>query len=106
MGRADNSDIDLDRAAPTDSLDDLVLQKAQKLNLHRLRHVTDFIQKQGTVIGRLNLAHDLFHRAGEGAPLMPEQFALEQGLGDRRAAQRYERRLSSRAERVNSVRQQ
>ena len=51
IGGADDAYIDLNRAAPADPLDDLVLQKAQQLDLHRQRHVADLVEKQRALMG-------------------------------------------------------
>ena len=43
---ADHPDIDLDRPAPANPLDNLVLQETQQLDLHWLRHVANFVEEQ------------------------------------------------------------
>src|SRR5438477_1752727 len=103
MRRADNPYIHLDRATATNPLDDLILKKAQKLDLNRLRDVADFIEEQCAVVRSLNLSDDLLDCASEGASLVPEQLAFEQRLGNSRAAQWNERATCSRAERMDGV---
>src|SRR6476660_2522039 len=66
---ADHPYVDLDRATATNPLDDLVLKKAKKLDLDRLRDVADFIEEQCTVGGSLNFSDYLLYGASEGASL-------------------------------------
>ena len=105
VGGADDAHVDLDRAMPADPLDHLILQEAQQLDLHRQRQVADFVEEQRAAIGALDLADGLLHRAGEGALLMAEQLAFQQGLGDRRAIDRDEGLLGARAQAVDRLRQ-
>ena len=57
-----------------------VLQKPQQFGLERLAHVADFVQKNRAAIGFLDAAGFLFHRAGESALFVAEQFAFQEGF--------------------------
>ncbi len=72
---------DRDRPAPADALDHALLEEAQQLDLERQRHVADLVEEQRAAAGQLDLALGGLDRAGEGALLVPEQLAFEQGLG-------------------------
>jgi hypothetical protein len=67
-----------------------VLEEPQELGLHRHRHLADLVEEQGAAGRRLDLAAGPLGGAGERAALVPEQLALEQRLGDRRAVDRHE----------------
>ena len=104
--RTDDPHIDLHRLAAADPLDDLVLQEAQQLDLHRQRHIADFVEKQRAAIGAFDPADILLHRAGEGPLLVAEELAFEQCLGDGGAVDRDERRRGAPAQLVDRLRQQ
>ena len=85
VGGGHDAHIDLDPLPPADALDHLVLQEAQQLHLQRVRQVADLVEEQRAVIGTLDLADRLLHRAGECAALMAEQLGLPAGSpGSRR----------------------
>src|SRR5205823_2000701 len=100
---ADDPYVDLDRATATNPLDDLILKKAQQLDLYWLRDVADLIEKQRTVVRSLNLSNDLLYGSSERASLVSEQLALEQCLGNCRAAQGDERAICSKTERMDRM---
>ncbi len=78
----DDAHVHLNQLATAQPLDDTLLQEAQQLRLQRQRHVANLIEKQHTAVGGLDLAERLFHRAREGATLIPEQLALQERLGN------------------------
>ena len=86
-------------------LDHLLLQEAQQLDLQRQRQVADLVEEQRALLGLLDLADAARDRAGEGAPLMPEQLALQQVLRDRAAVDRDERPSRARPQLVQRLRQ-
>src|SRR5688500_6460246 len=47
--------------------------------------ITDFIQKQGSLVGLFEPADPALHRSREGASLMPKQFAFQQVFWNRGA---------------------
>ena len=106
VGGADDADIDTVLLSPADPLDDMVLQETQRLDLHGQRQIADFVEEKRTLVRFLDLADRLAHRAGEGALLVAEELAFEQGLRDRRAIDRDERALPAHAQAVKRVRQQ
>ena len=85
MRCADDTRVDADLAATADPLQDAFLHEAQQLRLQRHRHVADLVEEQCSPIGKLDFSHDLPVRSGIGALFVPEELALQNGLGDRSA---------------------
>ena len=73
VGRRDEADVDLDRAARADRIDLALLQRAQQLDLRVERQFADLVEKQRAAVGFGEFAGVLFGRAGEGALLVAEQ---------------------------------
>ncbi len=83
--------VDRDGLIASERHDLAFLDHAQQPRLQHQRHVADFIEEQCAAIGLKNLADPAFlHRAGEGAPGIAEQFALDQALGYGRAIDGHE----------------
>ena len=89
--RADDADVDGDRLAPADPLDDALLEEAQQLDLEGEGDVADLVEEQRPALGELDLALGRLDRAGVRALLIAEQLGLEEVLGDCRAVDRDER---------------
>ena len=81
-----------------------ILQDAQQFGLRRHRHLADFVQQQGAVLGHFEAAGAALGGAGEGALFVAEQFAFDQRFGQRGAVDGDERPLPARAERVQRAR--
>src|SRR5215467_1862679 len=90
VARRHHPHVDGDDAAPTHPLDLALLQEAQQLHLERQAHLRDLVQEQGAAVGHLHLALALGMGAREGALLVTEQLALQQGLGDGAAVDGHE----------------
>ena len=74
------------RARAAQALELALLQHAQQLRLQLQRDLADLVEKHRAVVGQLEAADALRDRAGERAPLVPEQLALEQARsGSRRS---------------------
>ena len=58
------------------------LQQAQQLDLDAQRDVTDLIEEEGATGCRLHQARFTGDGTGKGPALVPEEFALEEGLGE------------------------
>ena len=80
----------LERFIAADAGELAILQHAQDLPLQRQRHVADFVEEERAAVALLEAADALAGRAGEGAFLVAEEFALEQLLGDGGAVDRDE----------------
>ena len=82
------------RVGAADRLHRLLLQHAQHLGLRLQAHVADFVEENRAAVGHLELAAAIRDRAGERAPHMAEQLALDQLLGNRGAVDFDERAAS------------
>ena len=65
MGGDDDAHIHGDGALAADALHLAFFQHAQQLGLHGERHVPDFVEKDGAVLGLLELAEMAAGGAGE-----------------------------------------
>jgi PAS domain S-box-containing protein len=79
----DDPHAGLDGLPAADPLELLLLQEPEHLGLGRERHVADLVQEDRPVVALLELADPLPVRPGERAPLVAEQLALDQPLGQR-----------------------
>jgi hypothetical protein len=67
---------------PPTPLDPAILQHAQQLDLHVVRHVADLVEKQGAAVGFLEAPRALDMGAGEAAFFMAEQFGFDEVAGN------------------------
>ena len=79
------------RLVAAEALEVLLLQHAQHLALCQRRHVADFVEEQRAAVALLELADAAAVGPGEGALLVAEQLALQQGLRDGGAVDGQER---------------
>lgn len=91
VGGGDHPGGELNDLGATHSLEFMFLHDSQERRLGVERHVPDLVQEDGPVVGLLELADPALRCAGERALLMTEELAFDQGLGERRAVDRYER---------------
>ena len=73
-------DLDLALAAEPDNR--ALLQRSQKLGLHRQRHLANFIEKNRTPVGLFKPAGTRRLRAGKCTALEAKQFRLKQRVRD------------------------
>ena len=83
----------------------VVLQHAQQFGLRRRGHFADFVEQQRAAVGQLEAADAPLGRAGEGAALMAENFALHQRFGNRRAIDGDEGTVGARRKLMDGARQ-
>ncbi len=83
--RRDDAHIHGDRLVAANAFEGARLKDAQNLGLRGQRHVADLIEKDRAAVTLLELADALRGRAGERAPFVAEQFALQQVLRNGRA---------------------
>src|SRR6266550_7922851 len=74
----DDSDVHGSQLIRSQTLDLLLLQDAQELDLQCCRHAFDFVEKQRTAAGMLDLSDAAARSIGECAGLVAEHLALEQ----------------------------
>jgi hypothetical protein len=102
IGRGDDPDVDPPGSLLADPRELAVLEHAQQLALERERDLADLVEEERTAVGSLETADAVLLRAGEGAPHVPEELALEEVLRDRRAVDADERPLGAPAVRVDA----
>ena len=61
--------------------------------MERKGQLPDLVEEHRAAVGKLDQPHPAGIGAGERAPLVAEQFALQQGVGDRAAINGHERPL-------------
>ena len=93
-----------DVVAAADAPERLLLEEAQQLGLQRQRHLADLVEEHRAAVGLLEQADLALARVGEGAALVAEQLALEQGIGQRRAGDVRERLVRAVADGVQCAR--
>src|SRR5207237_6575542 len=92
-GRRNHAGSQLEDFGATDAAEFALLEHPKKLGLQFERQVADLVEEQSAALRQLEPASASLGRAGEGASLVPEKFALEQSVRDCRAVDRYEWRL-------------
>jgi hypothetical protein len=102
--RRDDAQIQRALARAADRPHRLRLQHVQELGLERRRHLAHLVEQQRSTVGLGEQPASIRARSGEGSFDVPEQLALQQRLGKRRAVDAHERLRVPRALRVNDVR--
>ena len=77
VGGGDHAHIDFNRPAAAHALNRLFAERAQQFHLRARIDLADLIEKKSAAIRQFKAADALFLRSGEGALLVPKQFALE-----------------------------
>src|SRR5262245_34505840 len=83
VGRGEHSHIDLDLGLAAEASDHAVLEDPQELRLKGRAHLGDLVEEDRALVRQLEAARPPLERAGERAPLVAEDLALEQRGGDR-----------------------
>ena len=78
VGRRDQAERRLDRLGAADPFDLAFLNGAQQLGLQVEPQVADLVEEQRAAAGQLELADALLHGAGERAPLVAKERALDE----------------------------
>ncbi len=95
--------MDGERSVAADPLERPFLQEAEQLRLHRRPELRDLVEEQGPAVGEFDPSLLARESTGEGAFLVAEQLALEEGLRDRGAVDRDERGGTPRTEVVKGA---
>src|SRR5207253_5438153 len=101
----DDAHINRHRSAPADAIDRLFFNYPQQLALHGQRQFSNFIEENRAARSEFKLAQPALAGAGKRAPLVPEQFVLDQGLGNRRAVNCDERFVATIREMMHRARE-
>ena len=96
MRRGEHAHVDRDRLSLRARVAGCADPAARaKLRLGVEAYVADFVEENGAGVGLLEATDPPRVGAGKGAFLVPEEFALQQGLRNRRAVHRDERLLGA-----------
>src|SRR5690349_21052146 len=106
IGSGDDPDVDAYGPGTAHALELTLLEYAEQLGLESRSQLAHFVEENRAAFGDLELPSLLRNGAGECAFLVAEQLAFEQGLGERRAVNGYERFGGARAVSMNSTRHQ
>ena len=104
VGGSDHAHVEGVGLGAADPLEDALLQQPEQAGLGLEGQIPDFVQKQGAPVRQLALALLLGHSAGEGALLVAEQLAVDQGLGHGAAVDGHERARAAPAPLVQQAR--
>src|SRR5271168_5046452 len=103
IGGGNDAHIHAHRASSSESFELLLLEDAEQFGLEFKWQVADFVEQEGTAIRVLKASRSLAHGSGERTSFMPEKLALDQARWNRRAVDRYETVISTRAGVVNRL---
>ena len=106
VGRDDHARRDPHRPIRPEPLERALLEHAQELGLAHERKLPDLVEQDRPLTSGLERAGAGRGRAGERAALVPEQLALDQRLGDRRAVDDAKRLLGPGAPLVEQAREE
>ncbi len=85
-------------------LDRAFADRPQQFHLGRRINLADLVEEQGSAIGVLEAPDPLLAGIGKGAPLMPEELALQELWRERRTVHDHQFRLRPAAQIVQGVR--
>ena len=95
VGGGDQPHVHLALVRRAEPLELALLEHAQQLGLQLQRQVADLVEEDGAVVGELEAALAGGDGAGEGAPFVAEQLALDQRRRQRRAVDADQRRAGA-----------
>ena len=82
VGGGHHPDVHLDGAGAPHPFELHLLEDPEELDLEALGHLGDFVHEQGAVVGQFEAAFAHGHGVGEGAALVAEELALQEGFGE------------------------
>src|SRR6185295_7885752 len=91
VGGGDDAHVRAERAGRSDALVGAALEHAEQLHLRPVRELAELVEEDGAAARGLEAPDARRVRAGEGAPLVAEELALDQLAGERAAVDRDER---------------
>jgi len=103
VGGGDDADIHRDGFAPPQAFDAFFLQQPQYFGLQAKGHIADFIQKNRSAVGLFDLSDAAMGCAGKGPFFIAEQFAFQQGFGNRHTVYHQERFFYAKAVLINGA---
>src|SRR6478672_2780606 len=90
VGGRHDPDVDDDLGLAAEAPEGALLEEAEELGLDAGLHLGDLVEEEGAAVGELEAALAAIAGVGEGAALVAEDLALEQGLGHGRAVDGHE----------------
>ena len=102
---AEQAHVGAGGAAVAHPLEDAVLEHAEYLGLRHRGQGVDLVHEQGAAVGDAEAAVAVVHGAGEGAPAVAEELALEQLAGDGGAVDQHQGGAGAGAAAVDQPRQ-
>ena len=106
VGGRDDTDIDADHILATHATELALLEDSKEFGLRQHRHLPDLVEENGPFVGQFEEATPRIDRACEGALLVTEELALQEGLGEGGNVYRDERAVAPRREVMDSSRNQ
>ena len=103
VGRPDHAQVGAQGLVAADALEFAVFDKTQQFFLHARRHRANFIQQQRAPVRAFEAADVAAGGAGKRPGFVPEQLALEQGFGNRRAVELDKRAAPARRQKVQAL---
>src|SRR5208282_4410692 len=97
VGGGDTTEIHLDNLVAAHARNLVLLQHTQQVGLGLERDVADLVEKNRAAFGDFKFAFLAVLRSGEGAFLVPEEFAFEQRLSQSAAVNHHQGVKSARA---------
>src|SRR5208282_2607395 len=85
IGGGQNPHIDRNLPSASKPRNLLIFENAKQFGLHLRPHLCDLVEQKGSAVRAFETAFAPAIRAGEGAALVAEQFAFDQGLRNGRA---------------------
>jgi hypothetical protein len=104
VGGGEEADVEARRLGRAHALDDALLERAQELGLHVEGQLADLVEEHGAAARGLERAGAGRVGAGERAPLVPEQLALDERGWDGAAVDDHERPAGALAALVEHLR--
>jgi len=90
VGRGDDAQVRAQRLRAAERGVLLRLQEVEELRLRRVRELADLVEEERAALGAFDLARDAPRGGGVRAGERPEELALDERLGQRRAVERDE----------------
>jgi len=106
VGGADKPDVQRNGHPTPNPLDHPLLQNPQQFGLQAQGHLADLVEEDRAAGGKFQPTRGLAHGARESPAFVPEEFALQQILGDRGAVDRAKRTTGAIAQLVQRAGQQ
>src|SRR5437867_4434633 len=106
VGRSQNADIEAQLFAATHSAHSAVFQHSEQFGLQRQWHLSDFVQKKGSLVCQLKAARPDGNGARKGPSVVAEQLALNEAFRNSSAIEWNEWTVTARTQLMQGVSRQ